>query len=82
MYKRQVEEDLGKLSIKTGKPGHAIRRNGIDSWSRPRPTKGCRATVDDDKRIGSHNFSTLIENYKICIKKGVLVIHISQMDYT
>ena len=45
----RIEEDLRKLNIR--KPEHATGKNGVDSWSRPRPTKGCRAIADDDNDL-------------------------------
>ena len=45
----------------TGKSEHAIGGNGIDYWSRPRPSKGCRATV------GLLNAHTRIEKLTIYV---------------
>ena len=49
-FKDQTEEDLRKVNIRNWKAEHAIEKNGVDSWSRPRPTKGCRAIADDDDK--------------------------------
>ena len=46
MFKRKTSEE-------TGTPGHAICRNGIDSWNRPRPVSYTHLDVYKRQRLYS-----------------------------
>ena len=72
----------------TGKPGHAIGKNGVDSWNRPRPTKGCTTTAnddDDDEPIAEpHQFSrrnVKIKKISMIVNKYKEVIYTFNLSY-